>query len=58
MLAHALNNSIAFASLAGWSWEGAIPLIIGAPGAILLLVAACNRAGLLGSSTGFSRSAA
>jgi uncharacterized protein len=58
MLAHALNNSIAFASLAGWSWEGAIPLIIGAPAAILLLAAACNRAGFFTSGTGLSRSAA
>jgi membrane protease YdiL (CAAX protease family) len=45
MLAHSLNNSIAFAGLAGWSWAGSIPLIVGAPGAILLLIWACNRAG-------------
>jgi len=58
MLAHSLNNSIAFASLAGWSWLGAIPLIIGAPAVILLLAALFNRSGLLTSGTGFSRSAA
>lgn len=52
MLAHALNNSIAFASLAGWSWEGAIPLLIGAPAAILLLVRLCNRIGLIPLRTG------
>ena len=58
MLAHSLNNSIAFASLAGWSWVGAIPLIIGAPAAILLLIAVCNRTGLLGPGTGVPRPAA
>ncbi len=57
MLAHSLNNSIAFAGLAGWSWYGSIPLIIGAPAAILLLIAACNRAGLFNSSPGFPRPA-
>jgi uncharacterized protein len=58
MLAHSLNNSIAFASLAGWSWEGAIPLLVGAPAGILLLIAACNRIGLLGAETGLPRPAA
>jgi membrane protease YdiL (CAAX protease family) len=58
MLAHSLNNSIAFAGLAGWSWEGAIPLLVGAPAAILLLIAACNRIGLLGPGTGLPRPAA
>jgi membrane protease YdiL (CAAX protease family) len=58
MLAHSLNNSIAFAGLAGWSWEGSLPLIIGAPASILLLIAACNRAGLFTRTTGFPRPAA
>jgi len=58
MLAHSLNNSIAFAGLAGWSWAGALPLIIGAPAAILLLAAGCKRAGLLDRSTGIPRAAA
>ena len=58
MLAHSLNNSIAFADLAGWSWYGAIPLIIVAPAAILLLIAACNRAGLFTAGTGVPRPAA
>jgi membrane protease YdiL (CAAX protease family) len=58
MLAHSLNNTIAFASLAGWSWYGSIPLIIGAPALILLGVAACNRVGLFNGPTGVPRSAA
>ncbi len=58
MLAHSLNNSIAFAGLAGWSWYGAIPLIVGAPAAILLAIAACNRAGLFNGATGIPRPAA
>jgi membrane protease YdiL (CAAX protease family) len=58
MLAHSLNNSIAFAGLAGWSWKGYLSLIFVAPASILLLVAACNRAGLFRSNTGFPRPAA
>jgi len=57
MLAHSLNNSIAFAGLAGWGWGGYVALIFAAPASILGLIALCNRAGLLGPRTGLPRAA-
>jgi len=58
MLAHSLNNSIAFAGLAGWGWEGYVALIILAPASILALIAVCNRAGLFTTGTGLRGAAA
>jgi membrane protease YdiL (CAAX protease family) len=58
MLAHSLNNAIAFAGLAGWGWVGYVSLIIAAPASILALIALCNRAGLFTSGTGLPRPAA
>jgi uncharacterized protein len=58
MLAHSLNNSIAFAGLAGWGWVGYASLIIAAPASIVALIVLCNRAGLFTSRTGFPRPAA
>jgi len=58
MLAHSLNNSIALAGLAGWSWQGSLPLIFGAPASILALIALCDRTGLLKSQRGLPRQAA
>ncbi len=57
MLAHSLNNAIAFAGLAGWGWAGYVGLIIAAPASILALITLCNRAGLFTSGTGLPRPA-
>ena len=50
--AHSLNNSIAFSSLEGWSWQAPI-LIVGALAAIGAIVLACKRAGLIAPTPGF-----
>jgi membrane protease YdiL (CAAX protease family) len=55
IVTHCLNNCIAFAGLAGWGWSWEAPvLVIGALGSLWLLARICNRAGLIGSPTGFS----
>jgi uncharacterized protein len=48
IFAHALNNSIAFASLEGWGWQAPV-LIVAAMAAIASIVSICARAGLAGS---------
>jgi uncharacterized protein len=49
MAAHSLNNSVAFASLAGYTaLEGSV-LAVGALAGIVLVVAICRRVGLIGA---------
>lgn len=57
MAAHSLNNSIAFASLEGWSWQAPV-LIASALAGIGLVILACKRAGLIPAGTRFPRPAA
>jgi membrane protease YdiL (CAAX protease family) len=49
-LAHALNNSIAFASLENWTWWQGLALILGAFAGIGAVVLASKRVGLIESS--------
>ena len=57
MVAHSLNNSIAFASLEGWGWQAPV-LIAALWRAIGLVILACKRAGLIPAGTRFPRPAA
>jgi len=50
MGAHALNNSLAFASLAAWSWLGGLALIVAALGGITAVIWTCKRVGLIAPS--------
>ena len=45
--AHALNNSLAFASLEDWSWHGGLALIAASLAGITAVIAACKRVGLI-----------
>jgi hypothetical protein len=54
IVAHSLNNSLAFSSLEGWGWQAPV-LMAGALLAIGALVLACKRVGLIGPATGFAR---
>jgi hypothetical protein len=56
--AHALNNSIAFASLEGWSAGQGLVLIGCALGGIVAVALACKRVGLIAPPTGLPRPAA
>jgi hypothetical protein len=47
MGAHSLNNCLAFASLAGWSWLGGVALIAASLAGVTVVIAACKRAGLI-----------
>ncbi len=47
MGAHALNNSLAFASLAHWSWLGGLALIAASLAGVTAVIATCKRAGLI-----------
>lgn len=47
MGAHSLNNCLAFASLAHWSWLGGIALIAASLGGVTTVIGACRRAGLI-----------
>lgn len=47
MIAHSLNNSIAFSALEGWDWQAPV-LIVAAIGAIVVLIRVGERTGLLG----------
>ena len=49
IVAHALNNSIAFASLEGWGWQEFVVLIAGSLAAIGLLVLLFKRLGVIGT---------
>jgi CAAX protease family protein len=46
MIAHALNNCVAFAGLEDWGWQGAV-LVVCALGAIAAIVLAFKRLGLI-----------
>jgi uncharacterized protein len=46
MIAHALNNCVAFAGLENWGWQGAV-LVVCALGAIGAIVLAAKRIGLI-----------
>ena len=65
MGAHALNNSLAFASLADWSWLGGLALIVASLAGVTAVIAALKRAGLIvpgasreGAEAGLARPAA
>jgi membrane protease YdiL (CAAX protease family) len=47
MGAHALNNSLAFADLAHWSWLGGVALIVASLGGVTGVIATCKRTGLI-----------
>ncbi|HEY1832968.1 MAG TPA: type II CAAX endopeptidase family protein [Solirubrobacteraceae bacterium] len=47
IVAHSLNNSIAFASLEGWGWQAPV-LIVASIAAIAAIVTVCAQAGLVG----------
>ena len=51
IVAHALNNSIAFASLEGWNAGQGLVLILCAMAGIAAVVALCKRAGLIAGAT-------
>jgi membrane protease YdiL (CAAX protease family) len=57
VVAHCLNNCIAFASLEGWHWQW-LPLIAAALLSIFALVRACERVGLIGPTAVLARAAA
>jgi uncharacterized protein len=57
MIAHSLNNSIAFSSLEGWGWQ-AFVLIVSALVGIGAVVLVCKRVGLIASDTRPARSSA
>ena len=50
MVAHSLNNSIAFSSLEGWGWQAPV-LIVAALAGIWGVVLACKRVGLIVAQT-------
>jgi membrane protease YdiL (CAAX protease family) len=56
--AHALNNSLAFAGLAGWEWWQGLALIVAALVGIAAVISACKRAGLIAEVTGLPAPAA
>jgi hypothetical protein len=56
--AHSLNNSLAFAGLAGWQWWQGLALIVAALVGIAAVVSACKRAGLIAPVTGLPAPAA
>ncbi|MHB8532840.1 MAG: CPBP family intramembrane glutamic endopeptidase [Solirubrobacteraceae bacterium] len=58
IVAHALNNTIAFSALEGWNLGQGCALGAGALAGIWLVAEACKRAGLIPAATGLSRPAA
>ncbi len=54
MLAHSLNNSIAFSSLEGWSWQAPV-LIVSAFAGIGAVVLVCKRVGLIAPEARLAR---
>jgi hypothetical protein len=58
IVAHVLNNSIAFTSLEGWNVAQGLLLTLSALAGLALVVAACKRAGLIAAPTGLPRPAA
>jgi uncharacterized protein len=57
MIAHSLNNSIAFSSLEGWGWQAPV-LIVSAFAGIGAVLLACRRVGLIPPEAGPARSGA
>jgi hypothetical protein len=57
MVAHSINNSVAFSSLEGWDWQAPV-LLVAALLALAGLFALCERLGLSGSGTLLARSGA
>jgi|HubBroStandDraft_2_1064218.scaffolds.fasta_scaffold23242_4 membrane protease YdiL (CAAX protease family) len=57
MIAHSLNNSIAFSSLEGWSWQVPV-LIVSALLGIGAVVMVCKRIGLIAPDASFARAGA
>jgi uncharacterized protein len=57
MVAHSLNNSVAFASLEGWGWQTPV-LLVGSLLAIGGVVFTGKRVGLIGPETGLARPSA
>jgi uncharacterized protein len=55
MVAHSLNNSVAFASLEGWGWQTPV-LLTGSLLAIGAVALTGKRVGLIGPATGLARS--
>lgn len=58
MVAHALNNCLAFASLESWNLAQAVALIVCALGGIALVLRLCRRVGLIAGSSAAARTAA
>jgi hypothetical protein len=58
MGAHALNNSLAFASLASWTWLGGLALIAASLAGVTTVIAVCKRTGLIVPGRGLARPAA
>jgi|SRR5580692_181963 membrane protease YdiL (CAAX protease family) len=57
MVAHSLNNSVAFASLEGWGWQTPV-LLVGSLLAIGAVALTGKRVGLIGPATDLARPAA
>ena len=57
MIAHSLNNSIAFSSLEGWGWQAPV-LIVSAFLGIGVVVLVCKRVGLIAPDSRLVRSSA
>jgi membrane protease YdiL (CAAX protease family) len=57
MIAHSLNNSIAFSSLEGWGWQAPV-LIVSALIGIGVVVLVCKRIGLIAPDTRLAPSSA
>jgi uncharacterized protein len=55
MVAHSLNNSVAFASLEGWGWQAPV-LIVSSLLAIATIAFTAKRVGLIRPATGLARS--
>jgi hypothetical protein len=55
MIAHSLNNSIAFSSLENWSWQAPV-LLVSALVAIWVLVQVFTRIGVIAPESGLARS--
>ena len=58
MAVHSLNNSVAFASLAGWSVAGGVGLAIAALAGIAAIIAGLTRVGLIARTPAGARPAA
>ena len=56
MIAHSLNNSVAFASLESWGWRTGLVLLVCALLGIALLVQVFKRMGVIAPDSGLARS--